>query len=89
MAPGMQDVMDIANQMLWVTVLLSAPVLLTALVVGVVISLVQTVTGVQEMTITFVPKMLAVLVALAAALPWMSSVMIEYTESVMALMSGQ
>jgi flagellar biosynthetic protein FliQ len=85
----MQDVMDIANQMLWVTVLLSAPVLLTALVVGVVISLVQTVTGVQEMTITFVPKMLAVLVALAAALPWMSSVMIEYTESVMALMSGQ
>jgi len=88
MTPNVQDVVDVAYEMLWVTFLLSMPVLLTALIVGVLISLVQTVTGVQEMTLAFVPKLMAVLLALAVALPWMNSILMEYTRNLWALMSS-
>ncbi|MBN2710957.1 MAG: flagellar biosynthetic protein FliQ [Planctomycetes bacterium] len=83
-----QDVADLANQMMWVTFLLSMPVLLTALVIGVLISLVQTVTGVQEMTITFVPKLMAVFLVIALTLPWMTTTLAEYTEQVWAMLGG-
>jgi len=89
MITSVQDVSDVANHMLWVTFLLSMPILMTALVVGVLISLVQTITGVQEMTITFVPKLAAVFVAMAVALPWMNSLMMEFTKDMLVLMSGQ
>ena len=86
--PTAQTVVDIAEQMMWVTILLSMPVLLTSLVVGVLVSLVQTVTSVQEMTITFVPKLLAVLAISLLALPWMIQIMTEYTEDLWSTMSA-
>lgn len=89
--PSAQTVVDIAEQMMWVAILMSMPVLLTSLVVGVLVSLVQTVTSIQEMTITFVPKLLAVLAVTLMALPWMIQVMTEYTEdlwSTMSVLSG-
>lgn len=76
---SVQDVVDLSHQMLWTSFLLSMPVLLTALVVGVLISLLQTVTGVQEMTITFVPKLIAVLIVVALSMPWMIAVLSEFT----------
>lgn len=88
MTPSTQAVVDIAYRMMWTAFLLSIPVLLTSLVVGTAISLMQTVTGVQEMTITFVPKLAAVLTALALFLPWMNQVMIEFTEDMIKLMAG-
>jgi flagellar biosynthesis protein FliQ len=88
MTPDVQDVVEVAHRMLWTTFLIAMPVLLTALLVGVLISLVQTVTGVQEMTITFVPKLFAVLVSLAVSLPWMSSVLMEFTRNLWSLMSS-
>ncbi len=88
MTPSVQDIIEIAHQMLWITFLLSMPVLLTAMIVGLMISLVQTVTGVQEMTITFVPKLMAVLATLAIALPWMNSMLLEYTRNLWSLMSS-
>lgn len=86
--PDMQDIINVANNMLWVTFLLAMPVLLTALVVGVLISLVQTVTGVQEMTITFVPKLAAVMLSIAIALPWMIRMLTEYTIELWGLMGS-
>ncbi len=86
--PTAQTVVDIAEQMMWVTILLSMPVLLTSLVVGVLVSLVQTVTSVQEMTITFVPKLLAVLAISLLTLPWMIQIMAEYTEDLWSTMSA-
>ena len=83
-----QDVIDVANRMLWTMFLISMPILLTALIVGVLISLVQTVTGVQEMTITFVPKLIAVMLAIAIALPWMNTVLMEFTYEVWSKMGG-
>lgn len=64
-----------------VTLFVSAPVLLVGLVVGVVISLIQAVTQVQEMTLVFVPKIVACLIALIAALPWMISTLMSFTQN--------
>ncbi len=88
MTPGIQDVVDVAYHFLWVTFLLSMPMLLTALVVGVIVSLAQTLTGVQEMTLAFVPKLLAVFAAIAIALPWMNRIMIEYVRNLFLLMGS-
>jgi flagellar biosynthesis protein FliQ len=64
-----------------VTLLISAPVLIVGLVVGVVISLFQAVTQVQEMTLVFVPKIVACLITLVAALPWMINMLVSFTQS--------
>ena len=64
-----------------VTMLISAPVLIVGLVVGVVISLIQAVTQIQEMTLVFVPKIIAVLVVLVAAFPWMINILVTYTHN--------
>ena len=87
MIPELQDIIDIANNMLWVCLLLSMPPLITALVVGVMISLVQTVTSVQEMTLTFVPKLAMVLTVLALTLPWSIHVLSEYSIDLLAMFS--
>lgn len=87
MMPTVQDIIDIAQQMMLTSVALSMPVLLTSLVVGVIIGLVQTVTSVQEMTITFVPKLLAVMAVTLLALPWMIEYFTDYIEALWSSMS--
>jgi flagellar biosynthesis protein FliQ len=64
---------------LWMAVLLGAPVLLFGLVAGLVVSIFQAVTQIQEMTLTFIPKILAVVLALFLFLPWMLGQMTRYT----------
>lgn len=64
-----------------ITLLVAAPMLIVGLVVGVLISLFQAVTQIQEMTLVFVPKIVAVLITLIAALPWMLGLMINYTQN--------
>lgn len=61
--------------------LIAAPALIVGLVVGVAISLFQAVTQIQEMTLVFVPKIVAVMVVLVAALPWMINIMVSYTHN--------
>ena len=58
---------------------LSLPILGVALIVGVAISLLQAVTQVQEMTLTFVPKIIAVFLCIALASPWLVETMVDYT----------
>lgn len=67
-----------------VTMLVSAPVLIVGLVIGVLISIIQAVTQIQEITLVFVPKIIAVMVVLVAALPWMINLMISYTHNLIA-----
>ena len=57
-------VLDIAREAIYTIVLVSAPMLLVALIVGLIISIIQTVTSIQEQTLTFVPKLLAVFIGL-------------------------
>ena len=72
------DVMVVVRQAVETVVMVSGPFLVTALLVGTLISLVQSVTQIQEQTLTFVPKFLAVMVVLLLALPWLMDVMVGY-----------
>lgn len=72
------DVTAIAGQSLYLIIKVSAPVLLVSLVVGLVISIFQTVTSIQEQTLTFVPKIICVFVALMVMGHWMLNSMTEF-----------
>ena len=77
-------VMGLMVEAIKVAFLVSAPVLLVGLVVGIAISLFQAVTQIQEMTLVFVPKIVAVMVVLVAALPWMINIMVTYTHNLIS-----
>ena len=66
------EVLDVGREAIITLVVVSAPVMLVGLVVGVAISLLQALTQIQEMTIAFVPKILAIFVSLLIALPFMA-----------------
>ena len=70
------------------TILLSAPMLLAGLVVGLLISVFQAATQINEMTMTFIPKMLAVAVALLLAFPWMLQVLIDFMQNLIVGLPG-
>jgi flagellar biosynthetic protein FliQ len=72
-------IVGIMAETIRIALMISAPVLLVGLVVGVVISLLQAATQVQEMTLVFVPKIVASLVVLVAALPWMINLLVSFT----------
>lgn len=73
------DVIDIATKALYVTLEVALPVLLAALVVGLIVAIIMALTQVQEMTLTFIPKILAIVAVIAIAGPWMLSVLITFT----------
>jgi flagellar biosynthesis protein FliQ len=70
---------DIGRQALWITLILSGPLLLIGLVVGLFIGVFQAVTQINEMTLTFIPKILAVFGVFVFLLPWMTILMVDYT----------
>jgi len=75
----------LVQESLKITALLAAPVLLAGMVSGLVMSLIQTVTSIQEQTLTFVPKTAACLVVTALALPWQLEALSSYTERLYSL----
>jgi len=66
------EVLDVARDAVFTLVLVASPLMLIGLIVGVVISLFQALTQIQEMTLVFVPKILAIFVAMLLMLPWMA-----------------
>lgn len=80
------DVFGIGNQAIVVALEIGAPVMLLALGVGLVISILQALTQIQEMTLTFVPKILVIFVSLLVLMPFMLSTLIEFTQSLFARM---
>ncbi len=68
---GEQEVLDVMRSALWVLTKISAPLMLVALIVGLVVSLFQALTQIQEQTLTFVPKILAIFAALILLAPFM------------------
>ncbi|MCB1882814.1 MAG: flagellar biosynthesis protein FliQ [Geminicoccaceae bacterium] len=71
---------ELTRETLWVMVQVGAPVMLTALAVGLVISLLQALTQIQEMTLTFVPKVLALFGVLVLTVPFMLATLKDFTE---------
>lgn len=93
MARGLQlteaEFLDIAWESTIVLLKVSAPALLTAMAVGLFISILQTVTQLMETTLTFVPKVIATFIALIVFIPYMISVMTEYYHHIMdRILSG-
>lgn len=71
-------VLDLAREGIWVLVIVSAPMMIVGLGVGVIIALFQALTQIQEMTLVFVPKILAIFFTLLLALPFMGATMAGY-----------
>ncbi len=78
-------VIQTGSEALKMVLLLSLPMLGVALVVGIAISLFQAVTQIQEMTLTFVPKIIAVFAATILAAPWMTEKLVSFTHSLFAM----
>jgi len=75
------DAIDIGREALMTMLLISAPVLLAGMLVGIVIGLIQALTQIQEQTVAFVPKIVAMVLALSLTLPWILGRMIEYSRA--------
>ena len=72
---------DLASRALWVTLLVSAPILGLGLAVGVAVSIFQAVTQIQEMTLTFVPKIIAIFIAILIFGKWMMLILLNFTSN--------
>ena len=81
-------VVELGRQALWVTVLISAPLLGVALLVGLVIGILQAATSVNEATLSFIPKVAALAVTLAIVGGWQINMLVEYTRSVFMRIPG-
>jgi flagellar biosynthetic protein FliQ len=74
-----ETVTTIGQQALWVTIMIAAPLLGSALAVGLLVGMIQAATQINEMTLSFIPKLLVLVLALVLAGPWMLSVIVNYT----------
>ena len=74
------DIITIARQTVWVIVKTSVPLLLVSMVVGLIISLFQTLTSIQEQTLTFVPKLLAIMIALMIMGNWLLNEIVSFMQ---------
>jgi flagellar biosynthetic protein FliQ len=83
-----ETVLTVAGRALEITLLLSAPLLLTALLVGLLVGVFQAATQINEMTLSFIPKLLGMAAAIVIAGPWMLKVLVSYTrELIMSIPS--
>ena len=78
-----ETVTTIGQHALWVTMLIAAPLLLSALAVGLLVGMFQAATQINEMTLSFIPKLLVLVLALVVAGPWMLTVIINFTTQLM------
>ncbi|AFM14286.1 flagellar biosynthesis protein FliQ [Turneriella parva] len=79
------EVIAMLRDAIWLTIKLSAPALMVSLIVGLIISIIQTTTSIQEQTLTFVPKLLAVLFVTLIFASWMIHTMTDYTQGLMRI----
>ena len=78
-----ETVTTIGQQALWVMMMIAAPLLGSALAVGLLVGMFQAATQINEMTLSFIPKLLVLVLALVFAGPWMLSVILNYTKQLM------
>ncbi|HEX4586003.1 MAG TPA: flagellar biosynthesis protein FliQ [Burkholderiaceae bacterium] len=83
-----ESVVTIGQHALTVMLLLAAPLLLTSLVVGLIVSVLQAATQINEMTLTFIPKLVGTLVALVVAGPWMLTFFVDYVRRLFESIPG-
>ena len=83
-----QDAIDLGRQALTTALLVGSPVLLAGMCVGLLIGLLQALTQIQEQTVVFVPKILAMIAALSLTLPWLVTRMVQYSTDLITAIPG-
>jgi flagellar biosynthesis protein FliQ len=83
-----ETVMTIGTRALEITLMLAAPLLLVALVTGLLVGVFQAATQINEMTLSFIPKLLAIAAAIAIAGPWMIRLIVDYTRELILSIPG-
>ncbi|HLP98528.1 MAG TPA: flagellar biosynthesis protein FliQ [Sideroxyarcus sp.] len=73
-----ESVMTIGQQAMELTLMMSAPMLLTALIIGLIVSIFQAATQINEMTLSFIPKLIGIFVVMIISGPWMIGIMLDY-----------
>jgi flagellar biosynthesis protein FliQ len=76
------EVLDLGREAIWLTVIIAAPVMLVGLAVGFAVSLLQTLTQIQEQTLVFVPKILSIFLALLLFMPIMGGLLGRFTQDI-------
>lgn len=82
------EVLELGRDLLYTALLLALPTLAVSLIVGLVVSIFQTVTSIQEQTLSFVPRLLAVGVILVLTMPWAVQVAVHFTSRMLARAAG-
>jgi flagellar biosynthetic protein FliQ len=83
-----QDAIDLGREAIVIATLVAAPVLLAGMLVGLVIGLIQALTQIQEQTVAFVPKLIAMIVALGLSMPWILTRLVEYSRELISNIPG-
>ena len=83
-----ESVMTMGRTAMEVTLMISAPLLLVALIIGLIISIFQAATQINEATLSFIPKLVGIFIALVLAGPWMLSTMLDYMRQVFTSIPG-
>jgi flagellar biosynthesis protein FliQ len=78
---------EIGRQALWITMIISGPMLIAGLLVGIIIGVFQAVTQIHEMTLSFIPKILVMVAVFIVTLPWMLIKMVDYTVTLFSQIS--
>ncbi|HMV45554.1 MAG TPA: flagellar biosynthesis protein FliQ [Leptospiraceae bacterium] len=76
------DVVSLIREALFITIKISAPILVTALIVGLILGIIQTTTSIQEPTIAFVPRLIAIFIIIIIFASWMVRTMTDYTRNI-------
>ena len=76
------DVITLLREAVWVTLKLSSPMLIIGMSIGLFVSIIQTTTSIQEQTLTFVPKLVGILVGLVMFASWLIQTLIDYTTNI-------
>ena len=84
-----QEAIDLGREALWMMLLIGSPILVAGMIVGLVISLFQALTQIQEQTVVFVPKIIVMLLVLSVSLPWLIAHMLQYTNELIAGIPGR
>lgn len=82
------EIIEIAREAVWVLLKCSLPIMLVALVVGLIVSLFQALTQIQEMTLAFVPKIIAIFISLIVLLPYLHRTLATFTEQLGERIAG-
>ena len=82
------NIMTLAQRALEVTLMISIPLLLVALITGLIVSIFQAATQINEATLSFIPKLVAMFITLAIAGPWMLNIMLDYTRNLFVGIPG-